>query len=532
MKKKSIFIITVFIILTFINIYSVKAISSEDFDTNGYIKLPLMINIRNEKATATISTSEEGYNLSYQKNDISESTYNKIVEKYQEIEKYNQETLEKISEKKTNVTTLQTEYLNLLKSETAEETEINIAKEKYDKAYEELQAYIKSVETETLALQEKFYETIPNYTDSWIEINNTTNNISLDFKNYSGKIYFILWAKIENEENTYYNFQIYSNELKSDDSEIVEDKWDNAKIEIVQDSVPWAYKLNIENANHVDSHIYYYFIGDENSNPEFSENLSNLKYDSENNIFVIENMSKYLELGSEQYLYVYEKYYEDGKEINKLVLDKVKLDKPEQKKYTDVFRLTFISKDHTQILFNTPWGDETIRNIHFRIGKISDDTILKNIYDKKTNAFEDLLNYAKTANAFYDKTVKSNSASSGYELDEALFSDNNVEDGEYYFLYAVVEDENGKYVKTEGVTLARCNKYAENDNWFSLHFYGDDNFSWKEFATNGNTSNEDDTIAKENLPSAGIKNILMLIVVFVTIMGIISYNKYKKYKEI
>ena len=146
--------------------------------------------------------------------DISESTYNKIVEKYQEIEKYNQETLEKISEKKTNVTTLQTEYLNLLKSETAEETEINIAKEKYDKAYEELQAYIKSVETETLALQEKFYETIPNYTDSWIEINNTTNNISLDFKNYSGKIYFILWAKIENEENTYYNFQIYSNELK------------------------------------------------------------------------------------------------------------------------------------------------------------------------------------------------------------------------------------------------------------------------------------------------------------------------------
>ena len=154
-----------------------------------------------------------------------------------------------------------------------------------------------------------------------------------------------------------------------------------------------------------------------------------------------------MELNSEQYLYVYDEYLEDTKLVNKLVLNKVKIEKPEQKKYTDVFWSTYISKDGTKININTPWGDDTIRNIHLRVGKISNDTILKNIYNKKSNAFEDLLNYARNSKAFYDKTVKSNSNVAGYELDGALFSESEVSDGEYYFLYVVVEDENGKYVR-------------------------------------------------------------------------------------
>lgn len=314
--------------------------------------------------------------------------------------------------------------------------------------------------------------------------------------------------------------------------ETEEDKgWSDAKVTIESSDAPWniSYQLNISNVKSESKHTYYYFIGDGKIQPEFSTNLLRLSYNENNSVFFIANISEYLELASEQYLYVYDYYLDNDKAVNNLVLDKVKLQKPEQKQYTDVFKVTFIAKDRTQIVFaNTPWGSNTTRNIHFKVGKISNDTILKDIYDKKMNAFENLLNYAKNATAFYDKTVKSNEASS-YILDGELFPDSEVSNNEYYFLYAVLENENGKYVKTEGVTLARCYKSSIN-NWFSLNFYGGDSFSWKDF-TNGEPKKveEDPTKAPWILPDTGIINILLFVLVIAIVMVTITYRKYKKY---
>ena len=535
--KRKIIIGMIFCIILILNSYKVQAYSGE-IDPKEYITLPSTIQITNGKGTGTISVSANGYNISYQKNDISESTFTSITSKNKEIETYVKTTEKEQKDKETNLTTLKTKHEELVKSGKATEAEIKAAKDAYDKADTEYKTFLNKVKADSEKLQKEFYNLIPNYTNSWT---NNSNNIELDFSKSTGKVNFILWVKIENGTDTYYDFQVYSSDIKvEDDKTAQKEDWSNAKLSFEQ-SVPWTYYLNITNVKWEDKHSYYYFIGDENTKPEFSKELPSLSYDKNNNKFSTKNISKYLELNSEQYLYVYDEYLEDTKLVNKLVLNKVKIEKPEQKKYTDVFWSTYISKDGTKININTPWGDDTIRNIHLRVGKISNDTILKNIYNKKSNAFEDLLNYARNSKAFYDKTVKSNSNVAGYELDGALFSESEVSDGEYYFLYVVVEDENGKYVKTEGVTLARCSKVSSKNNWFLLNFYGNDDFTWKDFTTEGEEPNnkkvddnnkktdDDKTVAKKQLPYTGINNILIIIALIIGAGGIITYKKYKNY---
>lgn len=320
----------------------------------------------------------------------------------------------------------------------------------------------------------------------------------------------------------------------------------NAKINIEQQSDVRKYQFSIEGVTPITNHIYYYAIGDGSTTPTFSTNLDQLKYDTSKQVFYSGFISSYLELGTEQYLYVYEQYLnESSNNVNKAVFIKQKLEKPEQKKYTDAFYGTIIDQDDnaskTQILFNTPWGDTTVRKIHIKIGKISSDTILKDIYNKKSDAFANLLTYAKTASTLYDNTINSNTdqyvAAGGYlSSTTSLINASDVTDDDYYFLYAVLDDENGKYVKTEGVTLSRATKISTND--FQLLFYGSENFSWKDFTndstnnTTNNITNTDNTIAPTTIPQTGDVTYIVGIIIAVSIAGVFMFIKYRKYKDI
>ena len=53
--------------------------------------------------------------------------------------------------------------------------------------------------------------------------------------------------------------------------------------------------------------------------------------------------------------------------------------------------LSFLS----EIIYNMPFGRETNRKMNIKIGKISNQEILKDIQDKKADSFEKLLTYAK-----------------------------------------------------------------------------------------------------------------------------------------
>ena len=387
------------------------------------------------------------------------------------------------------------------------------------------------------------------YYDKETEVPEVTLNTSYE----SGASRFIVCAKKIREVDT--NGVDINTQWKetSNDNAVgdIDESWtdfSNAKVKTEQLSDVRNYKFTISNVIPKDKHIYYYAVGEGTTKPSFSTSLQQLKYDNTKKCLYSGNeISKYLELGSNQYVYVYEQYLNDNSEqVDKLVLDKIKLDKPAQKKYTDAFYATFIgrtsssSNNDVQILFNTPWGDNTVRKIHLRIGKISNDTILKDIYDKKSNAFENLLSYSKTATAFYDKVLNSNTdaftAAGGIKLSESspMFDISNIIKDDYYFLYAVVEDENGRFVKTEGVTLARASKSSSDSNAYSLFFYGANNFTWKTFGGNNNSTpsntqgNSDPTVSRQSLPNTGVSFAILISIIIISSIGVYFYKQYKK----
>lgn len=484
MKKK----ILTGIVLCFMIIFIALSTSAYtvEVDTHGNITMS-SFTLRGTKATGTVKTVSTltGYTVSYQKIDLTKAEYDEIIAKETEAEK---------------------------KSLIDDPVDAN-----------------------------------------WQAVDSTKeiDNAELDFTGKTGDVYFVLWAKATNGTNTYYRYQIYTSTITATDSETeTPAKTDFSKkvISLEQGQDVRNYKLKISGVIPIEGHTYYYAIGDGTSIPEFSTSLEQLSYDKDKKVFYSKDISKYLELGKKQYIYVYESYLnEDSTAVNELVLPKTEIEKPAQKKYTDVFYATMISKltdtanSRTQILFNTPWDKGTVRKVHVKVGKIEDQTMLKDIQNKKETAFEDLLKYAKKTDGLYDKTLSSNStgAAGGVLIEERdpLFAANKVQDGSYYFLYAVVEGEEGKYVETEGITLARATKLTSQTNSFSLFFYGSEDFTWDKTEPEkkdpvkddqNKDDKKDDSTMKGKLPQTGASYIISAIVV-IAVVGTISYKKYKKY---
>jgi len=182
--------------------------------------LPERININDDIGTGTISLSSSAsdYSISYQKVDITETKLNNLQNKNEAINDYIEENSNTLKEKEANLKTLQSEYETLYNSGTATTEELTEAQNKYNEAYEEYEEFYNTVSTNITTLQNEFYSMIPDYTNSWIETTNTSNNIQLDFKNYSGTAHFILWVKITNGTNTYYDMNGYSSVIEKDET--------------------------------------------------------------------------------------------------------------------------------------------------------------------------------------------------------------------------------------------------------------------------------------------------------------------------
>jgi len=541
--KKKIIIALVFAMLILFSLYTVQAFSGE-LAPSGLVSLPDLINHKSGDAegiaTGTISVTDSSYEISYQRSDITEATYKNIVAKSTEINEYSQSVLKEKKEKEDNIKKLQTAYTELENNSSATQENKDTAKAALDTATNEYNKFIEEANTKLEKLRKEMSALVPDYTTSWTKTTKTENNVKIDLSKVTEKVYFVLWVKLENGTKTYYDYNIYSaDSLKEEQKPQNGEYTDFSKSQIViEPNVDVrSYKLAVSNIEVIDGHTYYFDIVDENTTPELViDGKKQFTYNKDKKRLEISNVSQYLELGQDQYLYVYEVYLDsESKQVKKTVLEKAKIQKPEQKLYTDAFFATYISESNTQIAFNTPWGNNTTRKIHLRIGKITDDTILRNIYNKKSDSFAELLKYAKSANAFYDQTIDSNfiGSAGGYSERKPLFNGSNIIDGEYYFMYALVEDENGKYVSTEGVTLSRATKSKDVDSW-ALFFYGSSDFSWKDFSNGGTpaTPSGDGTVAPGTLPKAGLSNIILIVITVALVIGTITYKKYGKLRDI
>lgn len=256
MKKK--IINTILIILGCLiafNFYKVEAFSGE-LDPESYITLPSMINIQNGigKGTVTLSPRASGYNISYQKVDISESEMNSIATKI---------------------------------------TALNNAIAEYNSASEaNKSAALARVNT----ARSEYYALLPDYTSSWTSTTNTSNNIQLNFGSVSGTVHFVIWVKITNGTNTYYDAMAYSTSITpsgstggsgSNESDI--------KIELKSEMGIATLEpvIEISNLNENTGSRYYLVITSNSNKPNVtwtSDECMSLKYNNTKKIFTLGNI--------------------------------------------------------------------------------------------------------------------------------------------------------------------------------------------------------------------------------------------------
>ena len=310
--------------------------------------------------------------------------------------------------------------------------------------------------------------------------------------------------------------------------------------------------LKVSNVKENPDSAYYVMISENKPVFDPEDPTSNFEILSSigNNQFEYYGAESFVQLNQKLNLWIVERQYNEteGDFSYKYVVEGKELTRPEYPKYANVFWATQFTHNSTQLLFTVPWGDNT-RKINLRIGKITDNSILNKIKNNDITGFEELLEYGKTQTAIYDNQLTSTkigpySFDEGYKNNEdAPIIDLKLEDEAYYYVYAELDDENGKYYPVEGVTLGRASVF-DDGSWY-LFVLGDSDFTWSEFGGgNGQTNNVNTPIANNitnvnntnklpsRLPKAGITVTVFAVIIGIVIVSVVSYKKYNYYKGI
>ena len=179
---------------------------------------------------------------------------------------------------------------------------------------------------------------------------------------------------------------------------------------------------------------------------------------------------------------------------------------------------------------STMFHNNVQRKIRFYVGEVTDENLLKKLSEDKESAYEDLLEYAKKQepnlkeDSFYDTTTSS--------LDYNIVADYPIENGKYYFIHSILDNENGTYNDVEDIEIYNGVRSDQGVNLDVFNYLGGQEDPNGNTVGNGNTTNKDNTIATKPLPKAG-SSIVTMVILIVTIACVIAlYVKNKKYKDI
>ncbi len=238
------------------------------------------------------------------------------------------------------------------------------------------------------------------------------------------------------------------------------------------------------------------------------------------------DITKYVELNQDLYVSIYED--------KKLCFHGKKLERFAEPKYSDAFFATFLTYDASQIVMNFTSSDETLRKMQVKIGRITDTSILQKIKNQDSSGFADLLNFAKSSSGLYDQVLQDpNENRIAYDSSHGVPAINvpNVVDDAYYYLYVKSDDENGKYIPQEAVTLALSNVY-DDGAWY-MFFYGSNDFKWADFGNvsgggEPSTGKEDPTTSNNDLPFTG-KNAVITTSLIVLLVLLVYFKRKNDY---
>lgn len=231
------------------------------------------------------------------------------------------------------------------------------------------------------------------------------------------------------------------------------------------------------------------------------------------------SISKYLEKSGDIYVWIYETQIVKNVRQNKCIIEAKKIERPALKKIGTRMKCYFYNEETSTNLFEA-YDYENARKINVKIGKVTDKSILRAIKNGETDCLQKLLDYAKNADSIYTGTVPLGRS-------ESVTNKLNLVNDEYYYVYMVLDDENGKYFPVEDVSLYQALTYEKDGKTSkNLFDYLNDNFKW-------NLGNDDTTIdnttATGKLPQTGASIVIYVAITLVIVAGVIFAIKYKKY---
>ena len=175
------------------------------------------------------------------------------------------------------------------------------------------------------------------------------------------------------------------------------------------------------------------------------------------------------------------------------------------------------------------------RTIQFYVGEVTDTELLRNLSDSKNGAYDELLQYAKKQ----VPTLRQDSfkdTKTGY-LDYNIVADYPIENGKYYFIYSILDNENDTYIDVEDVGIyngvsSEGVSRLDNFEYTGIVEGGEEEEIDTNKSDNVPDRNNDETTANRILPKAGKTSILIVFLCVTIIITVILYMKNRKYKDI
>ena len=273
---------------------------------------------------------------------------------------------------------------------------------------------------------------------------------------------------------------------------------------------------------------YGYFV-DTSASTAYDSSITDYLLKDENGKYVSAGTTnQMLELNQDLYAHIVDR----SNPLSYTKYADVKITRPALNDYNNFSSLSCASFELYQLLFDLPYNvqhDSVARTIHFKIGKITDNSILRSIKNGEGSGFANLKEFAKNdSNALYDKTVTANT-NNGYRNDGSILNGKDLVDKGYYYLYAFVDSEDGKYVPVESITITQASVYPDQDYHWFMFFYGSGQFNFDGIAdaTTPDSSSGEQTPSK--LPATGEKAIVFVLIGVAVVAVVILRKKATKF---
>lgn len=260
---------------------------------------------------------------------------------------------------------------------------------------------------------------------------------------------------------------------------------------------------------------------------------TSIYYDEEKKVYYarLDNASSSLisEQTKDAYLVVIERDNDSSK--TKMVLKPTKVAKPTIKAnlgggYLESFHVN----DDNSTFFNTVRISQD-RTITYKLGEVTDTSILNGISKEEAGSFEKLLAYAKADS----KPLTSGSfqyVNWSYETANIAKATGKISQDKYYYVYSVADTVNGKYVPVEDVVV-----YNGSDHGILTHFafagtQSSDPYTGSTNTTNPTNTTGDNTIAIKKIPQTGATPVFMIVLGSTILVATLIFVANKKYRDI